>query len=59
MSDRIVGVSLTGMMDMVNKTGMSYEELGELLKEMREEFILRVNVTVKNWYSSLVANDYD
>ncbi|NLP35705.1 MAG: ribonucleoside-triphosphate reductase, adenosylcobalamin-dependent [Clostridiales bacterium] len=34
--DRIVGVSLTGMMDMVNKTGMSYEELGELLKEMRE-----------------------
>lgn len=34
--DRIVGVSLTGMMDMVNKTGMSYEELGQLLKEMRE-----------------------
>jgi len=34
--DRIVGVSLTGMMDMVNKTGMSYEELGKLLKEMRE-----------------------
>ena len=34
--DRIVGVSLTGMMDMVNKTGMTYEELGVLLKEMRE-----------------------
>lgn len=34
--DRIVGVSLTGMMDMVNKTGMHYDELGTLLKEMRE-----------------------
>lgn len=34
--DRIVGVSLTGMMDMVNKTGMNYEELGTLLKDMRE-----------------------
>ena len=33
--DRIIGVSLTGMMDMLNKTGMSYEELGELLSELR------------------------
>lgn len=34
--DRIIGVSLTGMMDMMNKTGMSYEELGCLLDELRE-----------------------
>ena len=34
--DRIVGVSLTGMMDMVNKTNMTYEELGALLKELRD-----------------------
>lgn len=34
--DRIIGVSLTGMMDMVNKTGMSYEELAGLLKDLRE-----------------------
>lgn len=33
--DRIIGVSLTGMMDMVNKTGMSYEELGKLLLRLR------------------------
>ncbi|HWT77006.1 MAG TPA: ribonucleoside-triphosphate reductase, adenosylcobalamin-dependent [Mobilitalea sp.] len=34
--DKIIGVSLTGMMDMVNKTNMSYEELGELLTELRK-----------------------
>lgn len=34
--DRIIGISLTGMMDMLNKTGMSYEELALLLTELRE-----------------------
>lgn len=34
--DRIVGISLTGMMDMVNKTGMSYEDLGKLLKRLKD-----------------------
>ena len=34
--DRIVGVSLTGMMDMVNKTNMTYKELSVLLGHMRE-----------------------
>jgi len=34
--DKIIGVSLTGMMDMMNKTGMNYEDLGKLLKELRE-----------------------
>lgn len=34
--DRIIGISLTGMMDMVNKTGMSYEELGDLLSRLKE-----------------------
>lgn len=34
--DRIIGVSLTGMMDMVNKTGMSFEDLAKLLSELRE-----------------------
>ncbi|WMJ85740.1 ribonucleoside-triphosphate reductase, adenosylcobalamin-dependent [Anaerocolumna sp. MB42-C2] len=34
--DRIVGISLTGIMDMVNKTKMSYKELGVLLKHLRE-----------------------
>ena len=34
--DRIVGISLTGMMDMVNKTNMSYENLAKLLKHLRE-----------------------
>lgn len=33
--DRIVGISLTGMMDMINKTNMSYQELSELLKHLR------------------------
>ncbi len=33
--DRIIGISLTGMMDMVNKTGMSYDELAALLKRLR------------------------
>ncbi len=34
--DRIVGVSLTGIMDMVNKTNMSYGELSVLFKHLRE-----------------------
>lgn len=34
--DRIVGISLTGIMDMVNKTKMTYEELGTLLRHLRE-----------------------
>ena len=34
--DRIIGISLTGMMDMVNATGMSYEALAELLAELRQ-----------------------
>ncbi|EKQ56780.1 MULTISPECIES: ribonucleoside-triphosphate reductase, adenosylcobalamin-dependent [unclassified Clostridium] len=35
-SDRIVGISLTGMMDMLNKTNMDYNSLGKLLKHLRE-----------------------
>jgi ribonucleoside-triphosphate reductase len=35
--DRIIGVSLTGMMDMVNKTGMSYDDLADLLRRLRDE----------------------
>lgn len=34
-ANRIIGISLTGMMDMMNQTKMSYPELGELLDEMR------------------------
>ncbi len=34
--DRIIGISLTGMMDMFNKTGMSYDALEALLKRLRE-----------------------
>ncbi|PRR83413.1 ribonucleoside-triphosphate reductase, adenosylcobalamin-dependent [Clostridium vincentii] len=34
--DRIIGISLTGMMDMVNKTNMSYGHLAKLLKHLRE-----------------------
>ena len=34
--DRIIGISLTGMMDMMNKTQMNYKELGQLLKTLRE-----------------------
>ncbi|MGB8452288.1 MAG: ribonucleoside-triphosphate reductase, adenosylcobalamin-dependent [Anaerocolumna sp.] len=34
--DRIVGISLTGIMDMVNKTNMSYAELGILFRHLRE-----------------------
>lgn len=34
--DRIIGISLTGMMDMINKTGMSYDQLATLLEELRE-----------------------
>jgi ribonucleoside-triphosphate reductase (thioredoxin) len=33
--DRIIGVSLTGMMDMLNKTNMTYDELAVLLAELR------------------------
>lgn len=33
--DRIIGVSLTGMMDMMNKIGMSYDELARLLRELK------------------------
>lgn len=33
--DRIIGVSLTGMMDMMNRTGMTYDELAALLSELR------------------------
>jgi ribonucleoside-triphosphate reductase (thioredoxin) len=33
--DRIIGISLTGMMDMVNKASMNYEELAKLLKDLR------------------------
>ncbi len=35
--DRIIGISLTGMMDMVNKTGMSYDDLADLLRRLRDE----------------------
>jgi ribonucleoside-diphosphate reductase alpha chain len=34
--DRIIGISLTGMMDMVNKTNMSYADLAALLSELRK-----------------------
>ena len=34
--DRIIGVSLTGMMDMMNKIGMSYDELARLLRELKD-----------------------
>lgn len=35
--DRIIGISLTGMMDMLNKTGMSYDDLSALLSRLRDE----------------------
>lgn len=34
--DRIVGISLTGMMDMVNKAKLTYEELSVLLNHLRD-----------------------
>ena len=34
--DRIIGISLTGMMDMVNKINMTYEDLANLLKHLKE-----------------------
>lgn len=34
--DRIIGISLTGMMDMVNRTDMNFEDLGKLLSHLRE-----------------------
>ncbi|MGO0862344.1 ribonucleoside-triphosphate reductase, adenosylcobalamin-dependent, partial [Clostridioides difficile] len=35
-SDRVIGVSLTGIMDMFNLTNMTYKELGEILNTLRE-----------------------
>ncbi len=35
--DRIIGVSLTGIMDMVNKTGMTYDDLAALLASLKKE----------------------
>lgn len=35
--DRIIGISLTGMMDMLNKTAMSNAYLGDLLAMLRDE----------------------
>jgi len=35
--DRIIGVSLTGIMDMVNKTGMSYDDLAGLFSRLKSE----------------------
>ncbi len=34
--DRIIGVSLTGMMDMMNQTRMTYDELATFLEELRQ-----------------------
>lgn len=34
--DRIIGISLTGMMDMVNRTGMSFDDLASLLRSLRD-----------------------
>jgi len=34
--DRIIGISLTGIMDMVNQVGMSYNQLGKLLHILRD-----------------------
>ena len=41
--DRLTGCSLTGVMDFVNATKMSNEELGELLTELRDIAIEEVN----------------
>lgn len=35
--DRIIGISLTGMMDMMNKNHMDHDSLAALLKRLREE----------------------
>ncbi len=35
-ADRIIGISLTGMMDMMNKTHMSNEELAALLRRLHQ-----------------------
>lgn len=35
--DRIIGVSLTGIMDMVNKTGMNYDDLAGLFSRLKNE----------------------
>ncbi|HBF2930471.1 ribonucleoside-triphosphate reductase, adenosylcobalamin-dependent [Clostridioides difficile] len=35
-SDRVIGVSLTGIMDMFNLTNMTYKELGEILNTLRD-----------------------
>jgi len=51
--DRIVGISLTGMMDMVNKTHMSYDELAVLLRRLRsviheegKKYCKEINISV-------------
>lgn len=51
--DRIVGISLTGMMDMVNKAKLTYEELGVLLNHLRDvvhkegkRYCKELNITV-------------
>ena len=41
--DRLTGCSLTGVMDFVNATKMSNEELGELLTELRDIAIEEAN----------------
>lgn len=41
--DRLTGCSLTGVMDFVNATKMSNEELGELLTELRDVAIEEAN----------------
>ena len=41
--DRLTGCSLTGVMDFVNATKMSNEELGELLAELRDVAIEEAN----------------
>jgi ribonucleoside-diphosphate reductase alpha chain len=51
--DRIIGISLTGMMDMLNKTNMTYEYLGKLLHFLRnivrtegEKYCSELGITV-------------
>lgn len=58
--DRIVGISFTGMMDMVNRTGMSYEELEKLLKHLRqvvhdegEKYCKKLNIKKPNLMTTI------
>lgn len=51
--DRIIGISLTGMMDMMNKTQMNYVQLAELLRKLRscvkdeaEKYCKELNISV-------------